>query len=458
MDIERGCCCGSSQAAGSRSEGKPQPATIMRVRSRTCLERLRGEILEIERRGAGEGEDDPQARRWFVEARRLNGVPDDRKEHGRIGDSARPSGHSLQEPAGPATFPAELSSRCPPRDAPCLATGWPEIDASLGGFPLGGIHELFGVEWADPPPLEAAVRGGGRSPPGFVARGDRRSPWIPPMGVAIRLASLALREIGGGCTSASRLELPHRGVLWIGRAIRPEPDALCMPPDPRAPDASDSSRVDSALAARSFFLDPVQTMPSGCSGGESRAESGRIWAIEQAIRHEAFAAIIADGRGLTPAESRRLQVATAGRGLPSLVLLLREPREIASRSISAFRWRVDPCPWDRDAVDGGGLTRPCGTDDGWARGFEGGLHGRAGAWRLRLLRGRTSLPARVRGLIESDRGLVTRVEMDPWTHARFDRWRSATDRHPSHRSASDRAGDGRPFGAATVRSRRSCAG
>ena len=458
MDIERGDSCGPSQAAGVGSDGKPRPASIVGVRSRTCLERLRGEILAIERRSTGEGEDDPQARRWFVEARRLNGVPGDPEEHDRLGASARPCGHSLQEPAAPASFPSEVRSRCSPRNAPCIATRWPEIDDSLGGFPLGGIHELFGVEWADPPPDEATVRDVGRRPPGLVPRGDRRSPWIPPMGVAIRLASLALREIGGGCPSACRRDLPHRGILWIGRAIRPEPDALCMPLDPRAPGASDVSCVDSALAARSFFLDPVPTIPSGDSGGESRVESGRIWAIEQAIRHEGFAAIIADGRGLTPAESRRLQVATAGRGLPSLVLLLREPREIASRSISAFRWRVDPCPWDQDTGDGGGLKRPCQTDGGWERGFEGGLHGRAGAWRLRLLRGRTSLPASVRGLIESDRGLVTRVQMDAWAHARLDRWRSAADRHPSHRSASDRAGDVRPFGAATARSRRSCAG
>ena len=458
MDIERVDCREPSHVAGAGSDGKPEPTSIVRVRSRTCLERLRGEILAIERRGAGEGEDDPQARRWFIEARRLNGVPDDLNEQGRRGDSVHPCGHSLQEPPAPAPSPAELHSRYPARDAPCLATGWPEIDASLGGFPLGGIHELFGVEWADPPPYEATVRGGSRRPPGFVPRGDRRSPWIPPMGVAIRLASLALREIGGGCPSPCRRDLPHRGILWIGRAIRPDADALCTPSDPRAPGASDASRVNSALAIRSFFLDPVETIPPGDSGGESRAESLRVWAIEQAIRHEGFAAIIADGRGLTPAESRRLQVATAGRGLPSLVLLLREPREIASRSISAFRWRVEPYPWDRDTADSGGLTRPCGTDGGPERGFEGGLPGGAGAWRLRLLRGRTSLTARVRGEIESDRGLVTRVGMDAWAHARLDRWRSAADRHPSHRSASDRAGDVRPFGAATARSRRSCAG
>jgi hypothetical protein len=207
MDIERVDCREPSQVAGAGSDGKPEPTSIVRVRSRTCLERLRGEILAIERRGAGEGEDDPQARRWFIEARRLNGVPDDLNEQGRRGDSVHPCGHSLQEPPAPAPSPAELHSRYPARDAPCLATGWPEIDASLGGFPLGGIHELFGVEWADPPPYEATSRAGTDARRGFrrwASRSVLRRWPFARSGVDVRRPAGATCPIAGSSGSDGR--------------------------------------------------------------------------------------------------------------------------------------------------------------------------------------------------------------------------------------------------------------
>ena len=85
-----------------------------------------------------------------------------------------------------------------------------------------------------------------------------------------------------------------------------------------------------------------------------------------------------------------LQVAMTDRSLPILVLLLREAREMSVRSAATFRWSVEPCR----RVHGG----------------DPGPEGPGGAWRLRLLRGRMSLPGEIRGRIESEEGLAAVVE------------------------------------------------
>jgi len=212
------------------------------------------------------------------------------------------------------------------------------------------------------------------------------------VGVAIRLASAALRGIGGGFRAGSDPGLPDRGVLWVGRAIRPDPGALRRGGDPR-----DAECPEPDLLTRSFFLDATEdpvARSSACSSRRVGAASVRMpirtWAIEQAIRHEAFAAIVADARGMTVAESRRLQVAASDRNLPMLVLLLREPREAGARSVAGFRWRVESCAID-PREDGGAPFEP------------------SGAWRVRLMRGRASLPPEVRRTIESDAGLTVRI-------------------------------------------------
>lgn len=409
MRVERDVDGGNVRGCVSRDDrernGRSQIGGAAADRSGAFLagirEKLRSEILAIEHRSRGDGEDDPQACRWFDRARRVRRHDSD--PPGFPPGDAR--SHSLQEQDlehPPATVHEDRAEVRPARHA-ALRTGWHEIDTALGGWPLGTIHELFGIEWDGP------VRGaGGLAPSASSFRPACRSSctcscacsctWIPPLGVAIRLASSALRGIGGGVGAEGESGLPRRGVLWVGRAIRPDPGALRLGGCSRGglPQEED-------LITRSFFLDPGEdpverpggerssARPRGRAGPSSGRMPIRTWAIEQAIRHEAFAAIVADARGLTVAESRRLQVAASDRNLPALILLLREAREASARSVAGFRWRVESCPCDH-------------SGDGEAR------YEPVAAWRLRLLRGRASLPPEVRRAIESDEGLGSRID------------------------------------------------
>lgn len=392
-----GCGRDRKGVESSRADATPDRSATFLAGLR---ERLRSEILAIEHRGRGNDEDDPQARRWLDRARRVR-----RQEPDPIGAPwGEIRAHSLQErdPERPSVSirTDRAETRSPPHAG--LPTGWTEIDVALGGWPLGTIHELFGIEWDGP------VCGAHRTAPSSTPS----SMWIPPMGVAIRLASAALRGIGGGIRTEGEPALPRRGVLWVGRAIRPDPGALRRDGDPQG-----GTSEEADLISRSFFLDagedPVgpqaivrsSARPGGRAGPVSVRMQNRTWAIEQAIRHEAFAAIVADARGMTIAESRRLQVAASDRSLPLLILLLREAREVNARSVAGFRWRVESCPGGH-AADGSDRGEP---DAGW---------------RLRLMRGRVSLPPEVRRTIESDAGLSVRIKASPedplasWTSGR----------------------------------------
>lgn len=345
-----------------------------RANRQSALERLRDEIVAIERRGSREapdGGDDPQAARWFGLARRAAAAEED-------SDHRRPirQGHSFQErlrEARPPDRRTESSHPVPETGIPFLRTGWPEIDSILGGFPSTGVHELFGLEW---------------DPPGeFRDRSSRTNAWIPPMGVAIRIASILVRSED----LHERGAVP-RGALWIGRAIRPDPEAIVLA-DRSVPDPSGGPCGMSI--ERSVFLD-VGDGPSVRAAGRNRESlrgSLRAWAIEQALRHRAFAVIVADGRGFTVAECRRLQVAAAGRSPPTPVLLLREPREISGRSVASFRWRVEPCI----AADGGSA---------WRLRL---VHGRWGALSRAGPTGNSGVPPGTRERIESEQGLAATV-------------------------------------------------
>ncbi|MHC5023559.1 MAG: hypothetical protein ACYTGG_06560, partial [Planctomycetota bacterium] len=84
-----------------------------------------------------------------------------------------------------------------------------------------------------------------------------------------------------------------------------------------------SSRL---LLRRSLFVDP----PDGAA---------RLWAIDLAARCPAVAAVVADGRGLRLAHTRRLQLAAERSG--SLVLLARPPGELRELSVAGTRWRLE---------------------------------------------------------------------------------------------------------------------
>jgi hypothetical protein len=126
---------------------------------------------------------------------------------------------------------------------------------------------------------------------------------------------------------ASGREEPTGTICWVGRRCWPYPPAL-LGSDGHAGDASDLR-----LLRDSIYID---------IGGSMSAKPDRLWAIEQAARCPAVRAVIADGSGLTMADSRRLQIAATGsRTHPGIALqLVRPPGEVGELSAAKTRWRV----------------------------------------------------------------------------------------------------------------------
>ena len=81
------------------------------------------------------------------------------------------------------------------------------------------------------------------------------------------------------------------------------------------------------LLERCVFLDPL-------------TDAGRFRGIGQALRCRGVKAVVADGSGLTPTVSRRLQLAAEAGG--AWGLLARPPWELEVPSWAATRWRVRP--------------------------------------------------------------------------------------------------------------------
>lgn len=124
----------------------------------------------------------------------------------------------------------------------------------------------------------------------------------------------ALTLITQLAASTAALDSPG-DTLWIGANCWPYPVGV--------------ARRALPLLNSSVFVNPP-----------GRAE--RIWTIDCALRCDGLRAVIADGAGLTIAESRRLQLAAeAGR---TLGLLVRPPWELASLSVARTRWRLTPLP------------------------------------------------------------------------------------------------------------------
>lgn len=138
----------------------------------------------------------------------------------------------------------------------------------------------------------------------------------PPLYLLMHLAGAALRQAMDAGTGG--------WVVWIGRWCWPYPRAL-----------------SAQLLDRSIFVDPPDT-------------ASRLWAIDLAARQPAVAAIVGDGRRLSMAATRRLQLAARPRvtsgvaprmagpqtGGGAVVLVAREAREIEHLSAAAMRWVV----------------------------------------------------------------------------------------------------------------------
>lgn len=189
-------------------------------------------------------------------------------------------------------------------DRPSAAGG----DASVDAWSLasrGGLHEWFGSGTAG---RGAEARGVGH---------DRL--WLPPMAMLIGLAWEAIEAD------------ERKRVVWIGRRCWPYPPALVRRIPPLPGSRGTAMDGDRRLLERSVF---VETGASKAGRGE------RVWAIELSARCAGVGAVIADGSGLTMAESRRLQLAAAGTAL----LLARPPWEAHELSAARTRWRVSPMP------------------------------------------------------------------------------------------------------------------
>lgn len=182
-----------------------------------------------------------------------------------------------------------------------------EMDARAAIL-LGGVHEWFVGTSEQEPDKKAA---------------------FPPLGVLIAEAWRAV-------DSAAR---SRREVVWIGRWCWPCPQALLRRSIPSEPVGG----VDRRLLERSLFVDvgharAERTAPIAPAARNERAE--RVWSIEQAARCAGVAMVVADGAGVTMAESRRLQLAASAAGVP--VMLARPWSDRGELSAARTRWRVLP--------------------------------------------------------------------------------------------------------------------
>jgi hypothetical protein len=231
--------------------------------------------------------------------------------------------------AGPARrAPVQADVRAQVRDVVGVLTGAglmaPEAPPEVPELPPGrAVALLPGVhEWFD--------------------EGSGRGMWWPPLAV---LADLAWRAVAGdGGPGAGGT------VVWVGRRCWPYVHTLLR----REPGGGDDRR----LLERSVFVDPP-----------GRAEG--VWAVDLALRCAGIAAVIADGRGLTMAESRRLQLAAGAGGTPAM--LARPGAERRALSAARARWLVAPAPagargqaWTIELLRCKGMRPASGGASRWA--------------------------------------------------------------------------------------------
>ena len=168
-----------------------------------------------------------------------------------------------------------------------VRTGWLPVDRTLGsGLRRGCLHEWHGSGSDDP--------GGGEG-----------SDWLPPLYLFGHLAQQAIGD--------------HHGlVVWIGTRCHPQPPVL-----------SGQGPTADRLLRRSLFVNPA-------------TDADRLWAVDQAARNPAVAAVVADAAGLDLRAGRRLQL--AAEQAAALVLLARPPDEHNRPTAAWSRWWITPEP------------------------------------------------------------------------------------------------------------------
>lgn len=300
------------------------------------------------------------------------------------------------------------------------------IDAFLGGgLRRDALHAVCGT-WLDPmSPIAASPRKAASiSMPGT-------GPWVVPFGVLRRLVVAAIRGEGGGRHAVAWIgsgvhPALRSSVLPAAASRRPAAsppacDASCIPSDmsraggSAADDtyfgrpgivATDDLADDALLGACSVFVHdmaPKRTERMERTGME-RAEPGRrrafvvdsiggpdpvhggagaairedgardraawrAWCTEEAIRAEAFAAVVVDATRVDALAWRRLQLAVRSVERPPLVLLVQPPCEASAgrapsdggSRFAETRWDVLPaCP--QEAHAGAAIERRVGPE------------------------------------------------------------------------------------------------
>ena len=235
-----------------------------------------------------------------------------------------------------------------------IETGWHGVgetdgfDVGLGGgLVCHGVHEWIG---------DASDRfGETRGNPGGKKRTGHH--WLPCLGPI--------------CAVVHRLSSTRRGqgrsapmVVWIGRRCRPTSWSLISNRRPIHPvlepgaTVRDSTSPDplAALLSRTLVVQPPG----------DRVESRR-WVLEHAIRNPAIDVAVADGRGFSPLDTRRLQVAMSARrdaGRPPItVMLVRPPEDLEIRSAATTRWSVRSRPPCSNVQSDAGSS--IGESQGW---------------------------------------------------------------------------------------------
>lgn len=116
---------------------------------------------------------------------------------------------------------------------------------------------------------------------------------------------------------------------------------------------------------RALGLDPGRLILAGTTHRKQT-----LWALEEALRARAVAAVAGAVDTLDLKSSQRLQLAATDAGVP---LLLLRPADILEASAAATRWRVAPAPAVRDRF---GLI----AQARWRLMLERCRNGRAGEW------------------------------------------------------------------------------
>lgn len=220
-----------------------------------------------------------------------------------------------------------------PGPAPVVSLGGPEIDRALpwGGLVRGALHEIL-------------------EEPGSA-------------GAADGFAAFLLARLATAAPSSPVLSRPvaSRPVLWV-----------CA--------ARGSYAPPYAPGLRAFGLDPARVLVA-----RARRDADLLWAIEEATRTPALAAVLGEVRAADFTASRRLQLAAAASGVTVLlrrsVAVARDGTDMLPASAAASRWLVTPAP------------SGCGPRGDAPRGDEpaAGCLG-APRWRVALLRCRGGRP------------------------------------------------------------------